>query len=552
MATLDAKGNEIINGYSTNLTPTQNASALPVSTLTKSPQIKLPVVTDTTNYGGIGTSAFSDINTNFANTQATQIAATEASNKANQGGIDFASILAGKEATNAKDVAGTYSANGVNTAFNTLQDLQAQATGLQNEAQAIPIQIQNESAGQGRTDRGVAPIESARLRDNALKSLSLGQQYAIASGNYNKAKNYADQLIETKYAGELAVINALKTQQTAYEKYVSNPAQQARLDAVKAETDAKEKALNYKIEQEKQAEAQKLADKKAMEALVLKIAPQNPPKKVVDILNDPEASFNDKVIASAPYLTSAIDRAELSYKMAQTAKVYADMRNDAMTVGSNVAPENMLPFSQEYAVTGKIPVGAPKGSQASIMRYAKELPQPTGALVSSITGVASNGVGAVEQKDLASLYNITQNIAELKKLDEKRVGGLVAGTFGKVFGSEAQSAYLAKRKAIVDDISRMQSGAALTQAEVSFYEDYLPGRLSETAGLGQDSKKKIENFENIMNDKLKRKLVNNQLSIYGYSTIKASNGVEYKVGDLIQANGVTGRVNPDGTITIVQ
>jgi hypothetical protein len=122
----------------------------------------------------------------------------------------------------------------------------------------------------------------------------------------------------------------------------------------------------------------------------------------------------------------------------------------------------------------------------------------------------------------------------------------------KNLGSADQGSYLATRKAIVDDIQRMQSGAALTAEEQSFYADYLPGRLSESFFLGQDSLKKIENFETIMNNKLDNKLRTYGLSIYGYSKVKIGDK-EYTVGDLItNASGQVGRVNSDGSITLVQ
>lgn len=55
-----------------------------------------------------------------------------------------------------------------------------------------------------------------------------------------------------------------------------------------------------------------------------------------------------------------------------------------------------------------------------------------------------------------------------------------------------------------------------------------------------------------MNNKLKNSLATNGLSIYGYSKVNIG-GSEYTVGDLItNASGQVGRVNPDGSITLVQ
>ncbi len=60
------------------------------------------------------------------------------------------------------------------------QGVITQMQGLTNEAKAIPLQIQQEFQGRGATAAGVAPIQTSRLRENAIKSLTLstiGQTY---------------------------------------------------------------------------------------------------------------------------------------------------------------------------------------------------------------------------------------------------------------------------------------------------------------------------------------------------------------------------------------
>lgn len=145
----------------------------------------------------------------------------------------------------------TYETQGVNKAYNQIADLNAQATGLLNEAKAIPIQIQNEFKGTGATDAGVAPIETARLRDNALKALSLGQQAAIANAQYDKAKNYADQLVNAKYDQIEADITAKLTNLQALKDFDLTPAQ------TKA-ADARTRALEYQREVESEKKAVQL------------------------------------------------------------------------------------------------------------------------------------------------------------------------------------------------------------------------------------------------------------------------------------------------------
>jgi hypothetical protein len=96
-----------------------------------------------------------------------------------------------------------------NAAQAKLQGIGAQLAGVNAEAQAIPIQIQQEFAGRGATRAGTAPIESARLRDNALKALPLQAQAmaaqaeaAAALGKVQLSQNIlqqAEKQLETLY-----------------------------------------------------------------------------------------------------------------------------------------------------------------------------------------------------------------------------------------------------------------------------------------------------------------------------------------------------------------
>lgn len=76
--------------------------------------------------------------------------------------------------------------------------LNAQMAGLQAEATGAPIQIQQESEGRGRTAAGVRPLETARLRDIALRSLPLQSQIlaqqAVVTGNQGMLRLAQDRL----------------------------------------------------------------------------------------------------------------------------------------------------------------------------------------------------------------------------------------------------------------------------------------------------------------------------------------------------------------------
>lgn len=69
-----------------------------------------------------------------------------------------------------------------------LNAIQAQLQGVALEAQAIPIQIQQQAEGQGLTAGGVAPLQTAALRNNALRAIPLQAQAYVAQAKVAAAQ----------------------------------------------------------------------------------------------------------------------------------------------------------------------------------------------------------------------------------------------------------------------------------------------------------------------------------------------------------------------------
>jgi hypothetical protein len=170
---------------------------------------------------------------------------------------------------------------------------------------------------------------------------------------------------------------------------------------------------------------------------------------------------------------------------------------------------------------------------------AKVLPKPEGSLVDMNTGVKSSAVAAGAQEDFSRLYNIIKLTDKIKAINERKVLG--------VFNDKDAAEYLMTRKQVVDEMQRMQSGAALTEEETAFYADYLPGRFNFQILKGVSSGDRIQNFQNDMRNKLDNRLKNNGLSIYGFSKVNVG-GNEYVVGStVVNEAGQEARVLPDGT-----
>jgi len=81
----------------------------------------------------------------------------------------------------------------------TQRDLEAQLKGLINEAKAIPLQLQEESTGRGITAGGLAPIEASKLRQNAIKALTVNSLLEASRGNLATALDLVDRAVAQKY-----------------------------------------------------------------------------------------------------------------------------------------------------------------------------------------------------------------------------------------------------------------------------------------------------------------------------------------------------------------
>lgn len=238
---------------------------------------------------------------------------------------------------------------------------------------------------------------------------------------------------------------------------------------------------------------------------------------------------------------------DFQQKQLQIAKLQKELNSsgDPKLMGED--PSNILAYAQQYASTGAIPTGLPKGTFGIVAQMGKELPKSTGTIVNSTTGVADSKSPAVEQADFARLYNILNNVNRLAQLNTKRSDWFKNG----VLDVNAQGQYLATAKAIVDDMQRMQSGAALTPDETAFYADYIPGRFAGSFG-GQDPASRIQNFKDIITNRLNERLSSNGLAMYGYSKVNIG-GKDYTVGDVVTNDaGESGRVLPDGSIALIQ
>ena len=313
-------------------------NVITTDSLVRQPKIKLPdPIVDTTNYsgiiGGITDSILNEYNTYKTATENIQ------DSQANTG-TDILSIMneiTGKTADTQKanETAGVNTATAdVNKYAQQLADLNSQATSLNREAQAIPIQVQQQFKNTGATDSGIAPITTGKLRENALRSLSIGQQSDIAAAaltgstiRLQAAKDKAQEIIDLKYK-PLEDVLAIKQKQYDLNKDILDAYDKKRSEALKYALDKEEKQIAERKEEEK----------KSNEYLFTAIqgkAPANLIAKAQDLINK-GAKPNEVAKVLGQYSMSLADRLEIQLKQKQINKLDKELTTKNTDVGELV------------------------------------------------------------------------------------------------------------------------------------------------------------------------------------------------------------------------
>ena len=142
--------------------------------------------------------------------------------------------------------------SGFTEAQQTLDDLGTRFRDIQREEAAIPIQIQNESEGRGRTAGGIAPIQTGRLRNNAIEALTVASLIDGASNRLVAAERKINRAVEQKYGPAKARVDAIiQNLNLIIQSGELSREETRRAEAVKAKKEA-EKAEIEKAEAEQE------------------------------------------------------------------------------------------------------------------------------------------------------------------------------------------------------------------------------------------------------------------------------------------------------------
>lgn len=432
-------------------------------------------------------------------------------------------------------------------------DFQAKQAGTEADARGITTGVLSGQLGAN------ARLFEAQKASKAAEQGMIAAQAQATSGNINTAIQLAQNAVEARFA---PIEDELRIRQ-------------AQLDSILPLLNKQEKIQHEAKQRQYQDQQQALADRKEKEKTVQNIAMEaakfGADSDMVSRLQK-AGSISQALSMAAPFLSAefkqkvdqqkfenrlnlqqlAISRANLAVSQGNLALSRRKQDFEEAQAKGLISPDGkvspeLLAFAQQYAADGKIPTGMPKGTFGIVSQVAKDLPKQNGTLVDRNTGITPAGAEAKTQA-YGNLYSTVELAKQLKQLDTKRWGGVTAGVFGKVFGSDNQQRYVDLRSQIVDLLARARTGAALTESEERFYKGMLPGRFDEPLGFGADSDVRIDNFINNLTSDLNNKLASQGWAIYGVSKINLE-GKDYTVGDIISNGEQQARINADGTLT---
>jgi len=156
--------------------------------------------------------------------------------------------------------AGQEQALGIPQQQRDIQELSNQLNILRTEAQAIPLQVQQESMGRGITRAGIAPIESARNRENAIQALTVSSALQAKQGNLALALSQADRATKLKYDAIDEQIANEERNLALFEKIELTPLQEQALEERKLALEAR------KLEEKDKKEIESDFNKRLIEA----------------------------------------------------------------------------------------------------------------------------------------------------------------------------------------------------------------------------------------------------------------------------------------------
>lgn len=446
--------NTITTG-ATVITPESLQTPVAITPVTPTP--------DTTNYGAIQSNIGDTIAADF--------------NSANQAKIDQENLLK----QNAKDVLDATTASlsgksdftrnanettGVNAATSDvtkyasqLAELNGQMTSLNREASKIPLQIENQSIGQGITLASQGVQTNDALRNNAIKALSIAQQADVASAaltgsqfRLKAAQDKVAQMVDLEFKPKEDAL-ALKKQQYELNK-----------EALTAIDKRRTEALGVALKKEEQKLAEEKADKKAKDDMILNASVANAPTSLINAARAAKTPMDAAVILkeyAGDYYQTQLLKAQIEKQKADTSKVYSDAkatRDAASGSSSGVASSTAKDWVTQYnsGALSLEDIYTKIGSSKEALKLKNEV-------ASLIAAQGGKRVYGADDNTIQAINSQIKNVDDLLKGDVGSIVGLVQGGLGVL--PDSMNIYKQDALAVAKNLTSNQTLQALADAK---------------------------------------------------------------------------------------
>lgn len=332
---------------------------------------------------------------------------------------------------------------GVPELTKTQRELESRLTALKNESLAIPLQLQQQAQGRGITAGGLKPIETGKLRENAIQALSVNSLLEASRGNLTLAQDMVDKAVAQKYdpIKEQIAINT------------------ANLDLII-------KDPTTSLQDKNRAEQQKLINEQRASAIA---------KKEED--EKSKRDFTIKLLANNPNLDP------LYVKALEATKSYEEAVRVANTLGLVEDPLARQKAQLDIAKT-----------KAEIGKINKDIVSSTGGQVKLSTP---------QQESIVSINTLSDIASQILNLGLQTnyagIGGLGSGSIkqflAKNLGTGSKEAQDLRNLVgnIQATIAKERGGTSFTANEQKLLETYTP-TINDSALVIDSKVKSLQNF----------------------------------------------------------
>lgn len=452
-------------------TDTTNISAIPLDKLQSNVQpLNIPQLPqDTTNYQGIISGITNDYQQQLQDVNNLTASTTAANNDLTKTLSNIAGIP--QMQTSMEQQAGlAQKKQDVQNATNEMNRLAA-------EANIIPLEAQQQALGRGVTEAGLAPLQTAALRENTIQTLRASAMLQAKQGNLALAQDQIDKAINLKYKQEEANLAVQK------QIYQNNKDTLERVDKKRAD------ALAFILqEREKQIADQKANEKAINDALInvgkYRDIKGNPaPQSVIDSIKNAKDPMTATLV-SLPYLNDPLERQKKLEDMANARAKASKEGVTSTSLAKNMPNQNLI----NAINTGKIDPNKVNSRTIGIMNTLADAQvdavgasagsQARSAAVKTIYGQVSQArrVTAVLDKNMPLLYDLADkvNTTNTPALDR-----IIAGAQTYTGNNPDVIRYVNTIKTIRSEYAQMLArGGEVTESQRADAAEAIPTGLS--------------------------------------------------------------------------